>query len=244
MDIPPHAVLCFFQDVIEKVVGGARRHHRRPRGLRDRPQPDLRARHRRAQAGARAPRRRRAARRRVPGGVDRARMPDVRRVRRRGGAGPRRRAGPRDRPDRRDPGRGHLVPLPARRDGRSSPRLEAVDAIVATLEHHHVPLRDGQDVDDGRPLPGDARQGRAPRRGGMPDGRDGGGGVLRGRGVPRGDVRAAALRGRRSVGRRVGQPRDGTPTPPAGNSCSAWRPRRACRSRPASARSRFGILRA
>ena len=190
--------------------GGARRQGRRPRGVRDRPQPDLRAGHRRTPARARASGRRRAA-----GGGRSWRRLIARGCRTFvacGGAGvlvPDVALGHVIVPSVGDPGRGHVVPLPAGRHARSSPRAQAFDAIVATLERHHVPYVTGQDVDDRRPVPGDARQGRTPGRGGMPHGGDGGGGVLRGGRVPRGDVRSAALRGRRSLGRRVGRPRVG-----------------------------------
>ena len=46
-------------------------------------------------------------------------------------------------PTRGDPGRGHLLPLPApSRDGRA--HAPAVDAIVETLERHHVPYVTGK----------------------------------------------------------------------------------------------------
>ena len=89
----------------------------------------------------------------------------------------RRGRGARDRADRGGPRRGHLVPLPARvAHGR---------AVLARgrrdRRHRRAPWgapREGLDLDDRRLLPGDPRQGGRPGAGGVPHGRDGGGGFF------------------------------------------------------------------
>jgi hypothetical protein len=78
-----------------------------------------------------------------------------------------------------------------------------------TSYHYLAPSRDREDLDHRRSVSGDEREGRTARGRGLPHGRDGGRGVLRGCPVPRHHLRAAALRGRRPFGRCVGRPRMG-----------------------------------
>ena len=102
---------------------------------------------------------------------------------------------------------GHvIVPTAAVRDEGTSyhylpasrtvePSSLAVDAIVATAERHGVPHVRGSTWTIDALYRGDPWQGGRPGAGGVPHGRDGGGGFLRRRGVPRSDVRPGALRG-------------------------------------------------
>ena len=134
----------------------------------------------------------------------------------------------------------HYLP-PAR---EVEPYAPAVDAIVATLERHHVPHVTGKTwTTDG--LYRETREGRPSRRRGVPHGRDGGRGVLRGRRVPRGR-RSGSCSTRATTSRATpGTTAGGTSTPPAASCCSAWRPRRAWSFPPDSRQpGPFGILRA
>jgi uridine phosphorylase len=89
----------------------------------------------------------------------------------------------------------------------AEPTAAAVDAIVETAERHGVPhVRGATWTTDALYR---ERQDRRPGRGGLPHGRDGSRGVLRRRGVPRGHLRPGAVRGRRPLGRGVGPARLG-----------------------------------
>ena len=180
IDIPPHAVLCFFQDVIEKVVAehGGRIDRplvseigRNPIYELDIDGAALALVH----PGVGAP----LAAAFLEELIARGGRAFIA-VRRRRRAGPRPRARPRDRPDRGDPRRGHQLPLPAARArGRADARGGRRDRRDA--RRHHVPYVTGKTwTTDGfyRETRGKVD---TPRRRGLPHGRDGGRGVLRGR---------------------------------------------------------------
>ena len=118
---------------------------------------------------------------------------------------------------------GHLVvPTAAVRDEGTSyhyfppsreltPTPAAVTAIRTVLDEHGGRIPDGEDLDHGRVVSGNARQGRPPPRRGLSDGGNGMLGPVRGGPLSGRDVRADPVRRRRRERARVGPARLGPP---------------------------------